>query len=65
MNRGDIIETAYSKEQYITILQELLKNIDAGYSNITNPLINKVDVQHSEKSYCTIDGKCNIKKENE
>lgn len=30
---GEIIETAYSKEQYTTIIQELLKDIDGDFSN--------------------------------
>lgn len=62
---GDIIETVYSKEQYITIIKEILNNKDEDFSNNTKPIIREADSQHSENSYCTIDGKCYVKKENE
>lgn len=62
---GEIIETAYSKEEYITIIQELLKNIDGNLSNNSKPIMAEADLEHVQNSYCTIDGKCYVKKENE
>ena len=61
---GNIIETAYSKEEYTIIIQEYLKNKERDFSNNTNPIMKEEDLQHVENSYCTIDGKCYVKREN-
>ncbi|NFO03416.1 TlpA family protein disulfide reductase [Clostridium botulinum] len=59
---GDIIETAYSKEEYIKIIKEILNNtVEESGNNMKKTTLNDI-LTHSEENYCTIDGKCEVRK---
>lgn len=52
---GDIIESAYAKEEYIKIIKELLNN----------PNNHSAKIEHPQNNCCTIDGNCNINQDSE